>query len=176
MYLHSHHPLFVLFINRHRSRKAMRNVRKQVCSRLSAEDNLGYERVSDTVSFDVTQDPKAMPIGAIRNILLEADESELYVSRQFVDDLTQELIRRRRIGGEVGSSATELLHEFLAKHLPDVSFPVNEFGEYDLTEPAKLTPSPNGRECLGNGSWPGYACVCDECPYALACYDEADYL
>lgn len=36
----------------------------------------------------------------------------------------------------------------------------------------KLTPSPYGRECLGNGEWPGYECCCDECDYYLVCFPD----
>lgn len=28
-----------------------------------------------------------------------------------------------------------------------------------------LTPSPAGRECLGNGTWPGYPCQCPGCDW-----------
>ena len=38
----------------------------------------------------------------------------------------------------------------------------------------KLTPSYHGRECLGNGSWVGYECCCDECDYYLLCFHEID--
>ena len=34
----------------------------------------------------------------------------------------------------------------------------------------KLTPSPGGRECLGNGTWIGYECCCDECDYLSYCF------
>lgn len=34
-----------------------------------------------------------------------------------------------------------------------------------------LTPSPAGRECLGNGSWPGYPCQCPGCDwYETICF------
>ena len=33
-----------------------------------------------------------------------------------------------------------------------------------------LQPSCYGKECLGNGTWPGYECCCDECDYYLDCY------
>lgn len=45
----------------------------------------------------------------------------------------------------------------------------------DMIDPStgtKLTPSPAGRECLGNGTWPGYECCCDECDYLLECFPE----
>ena len=36
----------------------------------------------------------------------------------------------------------------------------------------KLTPSPYGRECLGNVEWPGYECCCDECDEYLVCFPD----
>ena len=33
-----------------------------------------------------------------------------------------------------------------------------------------LTPSPGGRECLGNGKHPEYECCCDECSHYLICF------
>jgi plasmid stability protein len=42
----------------------------------------------------------------------------------------------------------------------------------DPSTGTKLTPSPQGRECLGNGSWPGYECCCDECDYYLVCFPD----
>ena len=36
----------------------------------------------------------------------------------------------------------------------------------------RLTPSPNGESCLGNGMWPELECCCDECDYYLICFPE----
>lgn len=45
--------------------------------------------------------------------------------------------------------------------------------EYDPTVPAKLTPSPGGRECLGNGSFPGYECQCPDYDwFATICFPD----
>lgn len=47
--------------------------------------------------------------------------------------------------------------------------------EEDYLDPStgiKLTPSPGGRECLGNGTWLGYECCCDECDFFLFCYED----
>lgn len=41
---------------------------------------------------------------------------------------------------------------------------------YRPETPPKLTPSPGGKECLGNGEWPGYACCCDECDDYQTCF------
>lgn len=46
-------------------------------------------------------------------------------------------------------------------------------GECDPTIPPELTPSFHGRDCLGNGTWPGYECYCDECEHYLACFPES---
>lgn len=35
-----------------------------------------------------------------------------------------------------------------------------------------LTPSPYGRDCKGNGEWPGVECCCDECDYYLVCFPD----
>ena len=32
-----------------------------------------------------------------------------------------------------------------------------------------LTPGNGGRDCLGNGEFPGIECCCDECDYMLCC-------
>lgn len=34
----------------------------------------------------------------------------------------------------------------------------------------ELTPSPNGCECIGNGSNPDVECQCDECPHFQECF------
>ena len=38
--------------------------------------------------------------------------------------------------------------------------------------PSKLTPSPNGRECLANGKWPGYVCQCAGCDFYETCFPD----
>lgn len=38
----------------------------------------------------------------------------------------------------------------------------------------ELTPSPHGRDCLGNGEHPGIECCCDECDHYLVCFPEYD--
>ena len=45
----------------------------------------------------------------------------------------------------------------------------------DMIDPStgtKLTPSFHGKECLGNGEWPGYECCCDECDWFLQCFPD----
>ncbi len=38
-----------------------------------------------------------------------------------------------------------------------------------------LTPSRQGRKCLGNGEHPEYECCCDECDYYLYCFPQYDW-
>lgn len=33
-----------------------------------------------------------------------------------------------------------------------------------------LTPSPNGENCLYNGTNENYKCACDECNYLIVCF------
>ena len=35
-----------------------------------------------------------------------------------------------------------------------------------------LAPSPNGENCLYNGTNEEYECACDECEYFLECFGE----
>ena len=44
----------------------------------------------------------------------------------------------------------------------------------EVEEPEiELTPSPQGKECLGNGEHPEHECQCDECAYYLECFSES---
>lgn len=38
-----------------------------------------------------------------------------------------------------------------------------------------LTPSNQGKRCLGNGEHPSYECCCDECDYYLKCFWQFDW-
>lgn len=38
--------------------------------------------------------------------------------------------------------------------------------------PVELTPSPGGKECLGNGHWPGYGCQCPDCDFYEQCFPD----
>ena len=40
----------------------------------------------------------------------------------------------------------------------------------DIVTGTPLSPSPHGIDCLGNGSWLGYECCCDECGHFLTCF------
>ena len=37
-----------------------------------------------------------------------------------------------------------------------------------------LTPSPQGKDCLGNGENSNYECCCDECDFFLDCFPQYD--
>lgn len=81
---------------------------------------------------------------------------------------------------------TSTLEQMLQMHandeLPGVSIDVvlvlldelaqRRIGGYDPIIPHKLTPSPAGRECLGNGHWPGYACQCPGCDFYEQCFPD----
>lgn len=72
-------------------------------------------------------------------------------------------------GGSTHSGEAERAWQsFVQNYLPE--------SPEDLIDPStgtKLTPSYHGRECLGNGSWVGYECCCDECDHYLTCFPEA---
>ncbi len=44
---------------------------------------------------------------------------------------------------------------------------------FDITG-TPLTPSRQGRKCLGNGEHLEYECCCDECDYYLKCFPQYD--
>ena len=35
-----------------------------------------------------------------------------------------------------------------------------------------LAPGYHGKDCLGNGSYPGVECCCDECDFFLTCFPD----
>lgn len=80
---------------------------------------------------------------------------------------------------------TDMLERILRMHandeLSDISIdivlilldePWSRRINYDPTTPHKLTPSPAGRDCLGNGQWPGYACQCADCDFYEQCFPD----
>ena len=46
--------------------------------------------------------------------------------------------------------------------------PIEFFEEKEV----ELTPSEQGRECLGNGLHENISCLCEECDFFLTCYPE----
>lgn len=93
------------------------------------------------------------------------------------DDLfvvLEELVRRREISGTPFRSNEEAWAEFVEHYMPkdDAEEPSEEDLLQALQTPHALTPSPQGRECLGNGNWPGYACQCPDCEwFESVCFD-----
>jgi len=75
-------------------------------------------------------------------------------------DIMDELARRQEISGPPFRSDEEALEDLKARIA------------YNSRTPYRLTPSPQGRDCLGNGEWPGYECQCDECDQYLICFPE----
>jgi len=85
-----------------------------------------------------------------------------------------ELARRRKETGMPSRSAEEAWAEFVQRYLPAIE-PSEEELLQALQTPHKLTPSPQGRECLGNGNWPGYACQCPDCDwYSTVCFPHGE--
>lgn len=72
--------------------------------------------------------------------------------------------------------AQKAWQEFLEHYAPEgfmgISRTTDEEHRLSLVTPHTLTPSEQGRECLGNGEWPGYECQCDECEYFLTCFPQ----
>lgn len=44
--------------------------------------------------------------------------------------------------------------------------------EFFAEEEVELTPSEQGRECLGNGLHENISCHCEECDFFLDCFPE----
>lgn len=60
--------------------------------------------------------------------------------------ILEELVRRREKGGFVFKSNEDAWAEFQEHYMP-------------------LTPSPGGKDCMGNGAHPGLMCLCPDCDY-----------
>ena len=77
---------------------------------------------------------------------------------------------RELVSGEVSEEVAErvrdILRELSTRERPDP----DPF--FDPSTGTKLTPSFHGRECLGNGEWPGYECCCDECDFFIGCFPD----
>ena len=113
-----------------------------------------------------TIDPTVAPTPALQTILRRHAHDKLRVdlTTDQLYEVMDELVRRReREDPNAFRSDEEALAEFRRRHMP-----------HEPTIPHELTPSPQGRDCLGNGSWPGYECCCDECPHYLTCFPEND--
>lgn len=90
----------------------------------------------------------------------------------------EELARRFRQDHPNAKTAEEAWQDFVKYYLPR--------GDDDLTdeelllehmEPARLTPSVGGKECLANGSWPGYPSQCPDCDYyETVCFPKVEVI
>ena len=119
-----------------------------------------------------TIDPAVAPTPALQTILRRHAHDKLRVdlTTDQLYEVMDELVRRReREDPNAFRSDEEALAELRKHYMPRA--------ETDLIDPntgIRLTPSPQGRDCLGNGEWPGYECCCDECDHYLACFPEYD--
>ena len=93
------------------------------------------------------------------NQILDAVIESERVDWDFGKPAADEWMRRHRLLNPDVKTAEESLADFKKYYMP-----------HDLTVPHELTPSPAGRDCLGNGDWPGYECQCDECEHFQVCF------
>lgn len=100
------------------------------------------------------------------------DKLQIQIGTKQLFDIMGELTRRRDASGMPSRSTEEAWAEFVKHYLPEAE-PSEEALLQALQTPHELTPSPGGRECLGNGNWPGYACQCPDCDwYATICFPD----
>ena len=102
------------------------------------------------------------------------EQSREAMKSPILAEVAQELVKRIEMGYAMRKDAQRAREEFLKHYTP------NDFGASEdlddkahilsLIKPHQLTPSYHGKECLGNGEWPGYECQCDECDFYLACF------
>ena len=112
-----------------------------------------------------TIDPAVAPTPALQTILRRHAHDKLRVdlTTDQLYEVMDELVRRReREDPNAFRSDEEALADLRARIAHDPSIPI------------ELSPSLGGKECLGNGDWPGYECCCDECPHYLTCFPEYD--
>lgn len=86
-----------------------------------------------------------------------------------LEPILTELARRRRLEHPDAKSPEQALSEFWEHYCPLVrsadAEPTEEALLQEFQTPHELTPSPHGRDCLGNGLWPGYECQCPDCDW-----------
>ena len=102
------------------------------------------------------------------------DKLNVDITTKQLYDIMGELSRRN---GDRWRSNEEAWAEFVQHYWPGAG--EREQSEEDLMQalrtPHELSPSPQGRECLGNGNWPGYECQCPDCDwFATICFPDAE--
>lgn len=95
--------------------------------------------------------------------------------------LTDEMLRQA--AAEAMDAVTKSLpepeecdHEFSFGHLAKMAAFMANPDDDPYLDPTgvRITPSWQGKDCLGNGEHPGYECCCDECAFFLVCFPEYD--
>ena len=84
--------------------------------------------------------------------------------------IMEELANRRELSDYRYKTNAEAWDEFCNYYMPAECF--EERHRRMIATPHTLTPSPQGKECLGNGAWPGYDCQCPDCDWYLVCFPE----
>ena len=113
---------------------------------------------------------------------MTTEELEFYVRKDYeerIDEsntdmlfaVLEELANRREAEGVTIKPVEQAWAEFVKHYMPDLDDwePADETLRTILKTP-KLTPSLGGKECLGNGNWPGYECQCCDCDWYLLCF------
>lgn len=144
---------------------------------LTAEEKRVAERYAAAKGMTLEQAFKAALFEKV-----ESGELAEVEDLTFKSSLTMEQIEQNFANVSVFEEIKQALNEALEYEKGNLDLKVNtrtlsiDDEENDLIDPStgtKLTPSPGGKECLGNGSWVGYECCCDECDHYLECFPEA---
>lgn len=105
-----------------------------------------------TISPPYTDAPTASLQAILRNHA--HDRLRVRIGIKQLYDIMEELVRRReQEDPNAFRSNEEALADLRARIAHDPSIPI------------ELSPSPGGKECLGNGEHPGYECQCPDCDY-----------
>lgn len=101
------------------------------------------------------------------------DKLRVRISLDQLYAIMGELANRRDPGDFM--SDEEALEDFRKHYMPYAESPqTNHWQQFDV--PHRLTPSPQGKECLGNGHWPGYECQCPDCDwFSTICFPEEEW-
>lgn len=124
------------------------------------------------IAFPYTQVPTSSLQSILRNhahnkLLVQIGTNQLYA-------IMGELVKRREQSGTPFRSDMEALADLYRRcYLEFYSALCAEKARLEgIKVPHTLTPSFHGKECLGNGEWPGYECQCPDCDWYLECFPE----